>query len=78
MNSCVTPRWVTGTPARAGTAIALVMPGTTSTSTPAATQAWISSTPRPKTNGSPPLSRTTRRPASASSTSTWLIVSWLM
>ena len=41
---------------------ALETPGTTRTATPAATQASISSPPRPKTNGSPPLSRTTDLP----------------
>ena len=74
-NSWVRPRWVTGMPASAGTATALVTPGTTSTGTPAATHASSSSIPRPKTNGSPPLSRTTRRPASACSTSSELICS---
>ena len=57
------PRWVTGMPAAAGTAIALVMPGTTSTGMPGARRsASTSSPPRPKTNGSPPLSRTTNLP----------------
>ena len=55
-----TPRWVTGMPAAAGTATALVTPGTTSTVTPASRQAMASSPPRPSTNGSPPLSLTTR------------------
>ena len=50
-------------PAAAGPAIALETPGTTLTSMPAALQASASSLPRPKTNGSPPLSRTTVRPA---------------
>ena len=54
---------MTGTPASSGTATALVTPGTTSTGTPAAAQASTSSIPRPNTNGSPPLSRTTVRPA---------------
>ncbi len=44
-----TPRWVTGMPASAGTEKAEVMPGTTSTSTPATRQACTSSPPRPKT-----------------------------
>ena len=35
-------------------------PGTTSNGMPAAASASASSPPRPKTNGSPPLSRTTR------------------
>ena len=43
--------------------MAAVMPGTTSTGTPAARSAAISSPPRPNTNGSPPLRRTTCRPA---------------
>ena len=38
-------------PAYAGAAIALVMPGTTSNGTPAASSASASSPPRPKTNG---------------------------
>ena len=62
-----TPRRVTGMPAAAGAATAEVTPGTTSVSTPAARSAEASSPPRPNTNGSPPLSRTTcskRRPRS--------------
>ena len=59
------PRWVTGTPAYAGAAMALVMPGTTSNGTPAAASASASSPPRPNTNGSPPLSRTTVRAGTA-------------
>ena len=39
-----------------------VMPGTTSKGTPAAASAAASSPPRANTNGSPPLSRTTRAP----------------
>ena len=70
VNSCATPRWVTGTPAAAGTATALVTPGTTVTGTPAAAQASTSSPPRPNTYGSPPLSRTTNVPARARSTRT--------
>jgi hypothetical protein len=50
-------------PAAAGTAIAALTPGTTSTATPARMHAKASSPPRPNTNGSPPLRRTTRRPA---------------
>src|SRR3954452_18340531 len=72
-NSWVSPRWVTGMPASAGTPIADVTPGTTSTGMPAATHASSSSMPRPKTNGSPPLSRTTRLPARA-----WVISSSLI
>src|SRR3954453_13415247 len=64
-NSWVSPRCVTGMPASPGTPIAEVTPGTTSTGMPAATHASSSSIPRPNTNGSPPLSRTTRRPARA-------------
>ena len=67
------PRCVTGMPAAAGTASALVTPGTTSTGTPAARHASTSSPPRPSTNESPPLSRTTRWPARARSTRTALI-----
>ena len=43
VKSWATPRWVTGMPARAGTAIGLVRPGTTVTGTPAARQASTSS-----------------------------------
>ena len=50
-----------------------VTPGTTSNGTPAARSASASSPPRPKTNGSPPLSRTTTawpvRPCSTSGAS---------
>ena len=53
-NSWLTARWVTGTPAIAGTAMALVTPGTTVTGIPASVQARTSSYPRAKTNGSPP------------------------
>ena len=53
------PRWVTGIPAYAAAAIALVIPGTTSNGTPARMQASASSPPRPNTNGSPPFRRTT-------------------
>ena len=45
----VIPRAVTGIPAAAGAASALVIPGTTVTSTPAARQAAASSLPRPST-----------------------------
>src|SRR5690606_16256682 len=75
-NSWLTPRCVTGTSAAAGTETALVMPGTTSTGMPAWAQAIISSPPRPNTNGSPPLSRTTNLPSRARSTSSSLILSW--
>ena len=73
--SWVMPRCVTGIPAYAGTATALVTPGTTTNGTPARTHASASSPPRPNTNGSPPLSLTTRRPASARSTISALISS---
>ena len=76
--SWATPRWLTGTSATAGTAKALVTPGTTVTGTPASAQARTSSKPRPKTYGSPPLSRTTNRPARACSTSSSLIRSWFI
>ena len=71
------PRCVTGMPAYAGAAIALVMPGTTSNGTPAAISASASSPPRPNTNGSPPFRRTTVRPASPCSTIVALISSWV-
>ncbi|TWJ27611.1 hypothetical protein JD81_01102 [Micromonospora sagamiensis] len=77
VNSWATPRWVTGMPATAGTAIELVTPGTTVTGMPAAVQASSSSPPRPKTYGSPPLSRTTNAPADARSTRIRLISSWV-
>ena len=57
--------------------IALVMPGTTSNGTPAAASASASSPPRPNTNGSPPLSRTTVAPVRPRSTSSALISSWV-
>ena len=60
VNAADTPRWVMGMPAAAGAAIADVIPGTISKGTPAAARASASSPPRPKTNGSPPLRRTTR------------------
>ena len=48
-------------------------PGTTSYGMPAAARHSSSSPPRPNTNGSPPFSRTTRRPARAcSSISSWI------
>ena len=66
---CVTPRAVTGMPASDGTARAALTPGTTSTGMPASTQAATSSIPRANTCTSPPLSRTTRSPRRACSTS---------
>ena len=59
--------------AQAGAATADVTPGTTSKGTPIAARAWASSPPRPKTKGSPPLSRTTQRPWEAAATSVRLI-----
>jgi hypothetical protein len=74
--SWVKPRAVTGMPAYAGAARADEIPGTTWKAMPSATSASASSDPRPKTNGSPPLRRTTRRPACACPTSWALISSW--
>jgi hypothetical protein len=68
-NDRATPRWVTGIPAAAGAATALVMPGITSHGMPAAAHARSSSPPRPNTNGSPPFRRTTVAPVDASDTS---------
>ena len=48
-------------PAYAGAAIPAVIPGTTSNGIPASRSTSASSPPRPNTNGSPPLSRTTVR-----------------
>ena len=76
VNAADIPRWVTGMPAAAGAATDDVMPGTTSNGTPAACRASASSPPRPNTNGSPPLSRTTRLPWRPSSTSRAEIISW--
>ena len=56
---------VSATPASTGAAIALVMPGTTSTGTPAAVHDSSSCAPCASTYGSPPLSRTTVLPARA-------------
>ena len=57
-------------------AVAAVIPGTISKGTPASASTRASSAPRPNTNGSPPLSLTTVRPARASSTSRLLIAAW--
>ncbi len=65
-------------PAAPGTEIELEMPGTTVHGMPSAASAWASSIPRPKTNGSPPLSRTTALPALACSISALLIASCAM
>ena len=74
-NADATPRCVTGMPAAAGAATALVTPGTTSYGTPARCSASASSPPRPNTNGSPPFSRTTRRPRRAARIiSAWIAV----
>ena len=72
----LSPRWVTGTPAAAGTASAEETPGTTVQGTPASAQATASSPPRPNRYGSPPLRRTTRLPARASRTSSASISAW--
>jgi hypothetical protein len=55
----LTPRHVSGIIPEAGTAMALVIPGITSTNISALLAASISSCARPNTNGSPPFSRTT-------------------
>ena len=52
-------------PASAGAATADDTPGTTSNGMPARASASASSPPRPNTNGSPLLRRTTRRPRRA-------------
>ena len=52
-------------PASAGAATAVDTPGTISNGTPARASASASSPPRPNTNGSPHLSRTTFRPRRA-------------
>ena len=64
-------------PADSGTAAIDETPGTSSNGTPARTSASASSPPRPKTNGSPPFSRTTRRPRLPCATSSALMSSWL-
>ena len=70
-------RCVTGIPAYAGTASALLIPGTTSYAISARCSSSASSPPRPNTNGSPPLRRTTILPAFASRMSFALMVDWL-
>src|SRR5574340_88787 len=52
------------------------MPGTTWNGMPCAARVSISSPPRPKMNGSPPLRRSTRLPSLARRTSSSLISSW--
>ncbi len=69
-------RCVMGIPAYSSAAMGDVIPGTNSKGTPAASSASPSSPPRPKTNGSPPFSRTTRFPSLPSRTSMSLISSW--
>ena len=59
-----------------GAANALVTPGTTSNGTPACPSASASSPPRPNTKGSPPFSRTTRRPRRAARIITAWISAW--
>ena len=54
----------------------VLTPGTTSKGMPASASASASSPPRPKMNGSPPLSRTTVRPRRARSISRRRISSW--
>lgn len=65
-------------PAAPGTEIELEMPGTTVQGMPTSARAWSSSMPRPKTYGSPPLSRTTALPALACSIRALLMASWAM
>ena len=57
--------WVRGIPASAGTEIAEVTPGITSKGMHALERCSASSPPRPKINGSPPLSLTIVFPAAA-------------
>ena len=61
-------RCVSGMPANAAAPRAAVTPGTISKAMPAACRISASSPPRPKIDGSPPLSRTTRRPCRAAAT----------
>ena len=56
---------MTGIAAEPGTAESDETPGMTSNGDAGAASASASSPPRPKTNGSPPFSRTTRRAAAA-------------
>ena len=69
-------RSVTGMPAYAGAATDELTPGTTMNGTPRSRRCVASSPPRPKTNGSPPLSRTTHLPCSACSASSSLMRGW--
>ena len=68
---------MTGIPAYAGAAMPAVIPGTTSNGMEASFIACASSLPRPNTNGSPPLRRTTRFPSRASLTRSALISLWV-
>ena len=64
-------------PAYAGTAVADETPGTISKAMPAFTQACASSGPEAKRNGSPAISRTTRRPDLACRTTTLARAAWV-
>ena len=73
----LSPRSLSGIPAYAGTATAELMPGTISKRIPACESACASSPPRPNTNGSPPLRRTTVLPARASAIMReWIACCW--
>ena len=67
------PRRVAGIRALASAPKAEVTPGRTRNGTPARASASASSPPRPKMLGSPPFSRSTRRPSPASRTRSALI-----
>lgn len=67
------PRSVSEAPPDAAAALAAVMPGQIRTVIPLAARWSSSSVERPKIDGSPPLSRTTRLPASAALASKTLI-----
>jgi hypothetical protein len=75
-NPAAIPRCVTGIDASAPAAIAELTPGTTSKRMPAAASASASSPPRPNTNGSPPLRRTTLLPRRAARTINQLMNCW--
>ena len=62
-SALLTPRWVAGMPTLASAPSAEVMPGRMRNGTPAAASASASSPPRAKSVGSPPFSRSTRRPS---------------
>jgi len=78
VTACETPRCVTGMPTDSGTAAIDETPGTSSNGTPARTSASASSPPRPKTNGSPPFSRTVISPRRPYSTRQASISSWVI